>query len=61
MMTTVKLTNFTPKIDDFNFSVVKLPLQAFKLHPHMEYVSLSRCDILELVVRIKISVMEGYC
>ena len=38
-----------------------LYVATFQLHLHMDYISLSWYDIPELVVPIRISLIEGYC
>ena len=49
--------------DDFNFHIVNFHsyVATFQQHLHMEYISLSRYDILELIVHIRFSFIEGCC
>ena len=49
------------KRDDFNFPLwtFHLYVETFKQHLHMEYLSLIWYDIPELVVPIRISLIEG--
>jgi hypothetical protein len=56
-------TKLYAKRDDFNFPIVHFPFICSNIpqHLHMEYISLSWCDIPELVIPIRISVIEGCC
>ena len=49
------------KRDYLNFPTFHLYIATFQQHLDMEYISLSSYDILELVVPIRISLIEGCC
>ena len=51
-------TNLFDKEDHFNFPIVNFPF-IFQQHLHMEYISLNRYDIPELVIPISISLIES--
>jgi hypothetical protein len=58
-----KERNFTTKemISIFPLWTFHLCVATFQKHLHMEYISLSWYDIPELVVSIRISLIEGCC
>ena len=52
------------KRDDFNFPIVNFPFTCSNIPAapaYMEYISLRLYDIPELVVPIRISLIEGCC
>ena len=54
-------TELYDKIDCLNFPIFHLYVATFQQHLYMEYISLSRYDIPELVVPVRISLIEGCC
>jgi hypothetical protein len=48
-------------ISIFPLWTFRLYVATFQQHLHMEYMSLSWCDTPELVVPIRISLIEGCC
>jgi hypothetical protein len=56
-------TKLYDKRNDFNFPLKTFHLYeaTFQKHLHMEYISLRWYEILELVVPIRISLIEGCC